>query len=468
MKKKVKEISTKKVKNNPKKNRKKTKKIMGRAEFLFNVISLLILIGIGIYFGGRSLYYYSLHTKASSKEAGTLVEKVLEMNEPTQKENGFHQLEDGYLFVGQVENNYVLFSNRLFRILRINENHSMKLVTEDNQTILTLGDVDTYEGSNLEIWLNKEEQIEQSGVFYRSLTDAYNNLVETKYCEGTLENNQVTCAGKKKKAYVTLLSVDDYLEAHGNNSFLNNGKYTWLLGKQEDAFLYLSEDGKIGKSSLDEGYGVRAVITLDARMRYVSGDGTKENPYRVQENNPTKVGSYVQLGNDVYRGYREDDNLLYLALDQYAMQDNQELVTHYNVLTTQFDPRTNTNIAYYLNNTYLFQLPYRDYLQDFQVYTGEISRETGMTYLNQYTNFETVKIGLLSIADIKTNPLLTDYYLSNTTSSVGDSAYIYDAAGLLREGDVIEPKHFIPTVAILKSAIQSGDGTKENPYKVEG
>ena len=48
MKKKVKEISTKEVKNNPKKNRKKTKKIMGRAEFLFNVISLLILIYLSV------------------------------------------------------------------------------------------------------------------------------------------------------------------------------------------------------------------------------------------------------------------------------------------------------------------------------------------------------------------------------------------------------------------------------------
>ena len=94
------------------KKQKKPKKVIGRAEFLFNVISLLIMIGIGIYFGGRSIYYYSLHTKASSKEKGTLVEKVLEMNNPTKEKNGFHQLDDGYLFVGQVENNYVRFKNQ--------------------------------------------------------------------------------------------------------------------------------------------------------------------------------------------------------------------------------------------------------------------------------------------------------------------------------------------------------------------
>ncbi len=450
------------------KKQKKPKKVIGRAEFLFNVISLLIMIGIGIYFGGRSIYYYSLHTKASSKEKGTLVEKVLEMNNPTKEKNGFHQLDDGYLFVGQVENNYVRFSNRIFRILRINEDHSMKLVTEENQTILPLGDVDSYDGSNLQIWLSRDEQIEHSGIFYQSLTDAYNNLVETSYCEGTLKDNKVTCEGKKKKAYVTLLSIDDYLDAEGNNSFLNNGKYTWLLGRQDDTFLYLNTQGKIGKAEMDESYGVRPVITLDSRMRYVSGDGTKENPYTVEEKNQTKVGSYVQLGEDIYRTYQDDGTLLYLALEHYATQNGQEILRNYNDTTTMFDPRTNTNIAYYLNNTYIFQLPYYPYLRDFQVATGEISRETGMTYTNQYQNFETVKIGLLSISDIKFNQELSDYYLSNTTSSIGDSAYIYDNTGILKEGDVALEKHFIPTVAISIQDIKTGDGTKENPYKVEG
>ena len=94
--------------------KKKQKKILSKAEFFFNIASLVIVIGIGIYFGVRSIYYYSKLNTQSKKEAGTLVEKVLENNDVTSEKNGFHQVEDGYLFVGTVENNYVNFNNKCF------------------------------------------------------------------------------------------------------------------------------------------------------------------------------------------------------------------------------------------------------------------------------------------------------------------------------------------------------------------
>ena len=43
------------------KNKKKSKLSlpMKRPEFIFNFVSFLVVIILGIYFGGRSLYYYS-------------------------------------------------------------------------------------------------------------------------------------------------------------------------------------------------------------------------------------------------------------------------------------------------------------------------------------------------------------------------------------------------------------------------
>ena len=462
-----KERSKKTKKEDKKKKVPKEKKVMPKAEFLFNLISLVIVIAIGIYFGARSIYYYSLHTNASKKESGTLVEKILEENTITKEKSGLYQKEDGYLFVGDVDNNYVLFSNRLFRILKNNEDHSVKLVSEENQTILPLGDVQTYEGSNLDIWLNKNEQIQNSGIYYNSLSDAYNNLVKTQYCEATFKNNKVICSGKTKKSYVTLLSIEDYMNASGKDSFLNNGSYTWLLGNQNGAFLYMSDQGQVGVSSFDEGYGVRPVITLDSRMKYKGGNGKLESPYQVEESNPTKIGSYVLLGSDTYRIYKEDEQLYYLSLDGYLKVNNEEVVLSYDKSTTKYDPNTRGNIAYVLNNTYLYRLPYQALLEEFPVYTGEISQEQGFTYLNQYNDSTHVKMGLLSIADLKFNHELTDYYLSNTTSSVGDSGYIHDQTGLLKEGNIKTAKHLVLTVAIKKDILKQGDGTKENPWKVE-
>lgn len=447
--------------------KKKQKKILSKAEFIFNIASLVIVIGIGIYFGARSIYYYSKLNTQSKKEAGTLVEKVLENNDVTSETNGFHQVEDGYLFVGAIENNYVKYAGRMFRILKVNENHTMKLVTEDNQTILPFGNEEQYEGSNLQLWLTKKENIENSGIFYTSLSDAYQNLVETSYCEGNLTKEKVNCQGKKKKDYVTALSIEDYLNAGSKESFLNNGQYTWLLGKEEDALVYLDEKGRINQASMEEGYGVRAVITLEKRIKYVSGDGTKENPYQIEEGNKSSVGNYMVLGEDTYQVYQENEKMLYLSLNGYLTLNGQELKMAYDQYTTQFNPRTRTNVAYYLNNTHFYKLPYQNFLQDLSVFTGEISQEEGLSYLNQYKASEVVKIGLLSVADLKINPKLTDYYLSNTTSSVGDSGYIYDASGILKEGDVAEEKHVVPVIAILKESIKSGDGSEANPYRVE-
>lgn len=447
--------------------KKKEKKTISRAEFFFNIASLVIVIGIGVYFGGRSLYYYSKQSNASKKEAGTLVEKILENNSVTKEENGFHQVEDGYLFVGAVENNYLRFSGRIFRILKVNKDHTIKVVSEENQTILPFGENENYEGSNLENWLTKKENVETSGVFYQSLTDAYNNLVQTSYCEGTLTKEKVKCSGKQKKDYVTLLSIEDYLNASSKDGFLNNGKISWLLGKEEDSVVYMNEEGMIEKGLIEDGYGVRPVITLEKRCKYLTGDGSKENPYQIEEEKKTKVGDYISLGTDLYQVYREDDSMLYLSLDGYLTLDGKEILLSYDPYTTQFDPNTRANIAYYLNNTYLYKLSYRDFLQDFQVYTGEISQEEGMNYLNQYKSNVVVKIGLLSIADLKINPQLDEYYLSNTTSSVGDSGYINTSMGMLKTGDVAEEKHIVPTIAILKDQINQGEGTKENPYRVE-
>ena len=48
------------IKKNKKNNKKKKKLIpYSKKELIFNVLSLVIAIGVGLYFGGRSFYYYS-------------------------------------------------------------------------------------------------------------------------------------------------------------------------------------------------------------------------------------------------------------------------------------------------------------------------------------------------------------------------------------------------------------------------
>ena len=53
-------MARKKVVKKNKKNSKKVTKSIGKKEFIFNLVSLVVVLGIALYYGGRSLYYYSL------------------------------------------------------------------------------------------------------------------------------------------------------------------------------------------------------------------------------------------------------------------------------------------------------------------------------------------------------------------------------------------------------------------------
>ena len=109
-----------------KRKKKKEKKYLGKHEFVFNFFSLVILIGIGVYFGYRSLYYYSKQNQKIEQEAATLSGMIIQNNSPTTGSNvGLHKDSSGYFYTGNVLNNYILFHNRrnliLFQSFGIND-----------------------------------------------------------------------------------------------------------------------------------------------------------------------------------------------------------------------------------------------------------------------------------------------------------------------------------------------------------
>ena len=99
---------------------KKHRKLFSKKEYLFNLFSLLIVIFIGIYFGARSLYYYSKQSEATEGNNQSLEQIIVNNNKIVSKGTGLNRDKKGYYFKGKVTNNYVSFANRLFRVVRIN------------------------------------------------------------------------------------------------------------------------------------------------------------------------------------------------------------------------------------------------------------------------------------------------------------------------------------------------------------
>jgi len=431
-------------------------------EYVFNIISIIILLGIAIYFGGRSFYYYSKQNTVIKKEEETLKAAVLRQNKITLDANGLHQEKDGYIFKGNVDKNYVSFANRLYRVMKINEDNSVKIVSNTNEGLLNWGDDGAYDTSNIYQWLNKGES-PYSGVYQKTIPGETSLLTETEWCNGVLNEKNVSCE-KTGKSYFSLLSLKDYIDTLGKNSYLNNKQSSWLLGSNElEENLASDIDGGIEGVMPDEGHGVRVVMTLKKNIKVVGGMGTLQDPFVInQEGHDTNINKYVKLGNDTYKIYEENDNILRLSLNDYLKIGEEYVERAYGNRTSLFSPLNRYSIAYYLNRDYYRSLPYYAILSECSFPVGELST---LGYFQQYSDMISNKVGLLSLYDFNNNDTLTDYYLMNNTAS--SMAWVYNSNGILSEEKVSEAKKIVPTVCLDKNLIKAGEGTLAVPYVVE-
>lgn len=459
-------MARKKVVKKNKKNSKKVTKSIGKKEFIFNLVSLVVVLGIALYYGGRSLYYYSLQN--AKTEAKTLGGLVLANNKIVNDGDGFHQSGDGYFFKGNVENNYVWFANRMFRILGINKDESVKLVSENYAATFMWGEQSDYKESNVRLWLTKTKD-NNTGIYYNTIPSQKSFLIKTPYTEDKLDNDKVVEGKGKSKEYITTLTITDYTNAGGKNSFLKNGKLFYLIGhNQDNENLYVEEDGSVVGTDTLSGYGIRPVITLNSKVTISHGEGSIDNPFVVDMgNNNNYVDSYVRLGDDSYKVIENKDNKLMMYKTTYISNNGEELFSGFhNYDGSRFDPNDRDSLGFYLNNDYYNSLSYKDLLVDNNYYNGYINEETKYNYLNNYTNYVTCKIGLVNIFDYNSSNELNDYYHINTISDESTMVYSTYSNGLLFEDDINELKHVIPVVSINSSSIKGGSGRIDDPYIV--
>jgi hypothetical protein len=326
-----------------------------------------------------------------------LASNVIKNNDTTVTEYGLVKTKYGYIFKGNVDNNYVSFSGRIFRIMEVYNDNSVKVVSNDNQALLIWGEESDYKTSNVYNWINKTDK-EHSGIYHNTIPGKLELLTDTSWCSYVLSGDEVSCSDKKEDSLFSILSIEDYTKALGKNSYLNNETYTYLLGYDEDnSNLVVSDEGVVESVSNYEGYGIRVVFTFKKNIEIIGGVGTINDPYILnQEGHKNMVNSYVNLGNDTYLVYEENNDVLRLQLNNYIHQLQKQYLRVFSDKNAEFDPLYRYNIAYYLNNDYYYSLAYKDNLIDCDFAIGEISNESGLDYENIYKKYITSKIGLMN------------------------------------------------------------------------
>ena len=457
----------KKVNKTKREKKKKEKKLLSKFEFIFCLISLLFAIGVGLYYGGRSFYYYSVQNAKKVATANTLNGLVLGSNYVEQEGDGLHQNTDGYYFKGKIENNYVKFANRVFRIISIGNDESVKLVSNDLVASFFWGKDTDYNNSNVKMWLTHEEY----GIYNATIPNKEHFLTKTNYTIDTLNGDKVETGEEEYSDYVTTLSISDYNLAGGKNSYLFDSKMYYILGTNTDnEVLYINEDGGILSCDGLEGYGLKSVITLKKNTPVKSGDGTKDNPYVIDQGDKINyVDAYVKLGEDIWKVSHDlMGEVIRLYKVGYVTLNGQDYNGWYSDKSCKFDVNNRNNIANYLNNGYYNSLSYKDVIVDSAFNLGEFSEDTDYLYLNIYNNIVYSHIGLLNIFDYVSENNLNNYYNLNTTSDLGGIQYVKYSNGFIEEVDVKEARFFVPVISIRRDSINanSGDGSLLNPYTV--
>lgn len=217
-----------------------------------------------------------------------------------------------YYFRGNVNNNYVSFANNMWRIVKINEDKTVKLVldkTTENLVTMNnpenIGNID-FLSSNLAQNLNSWHEL--------YLKDYDDYIASTYYCfDNSVTSDELgnidylanirlftdftptnICSGINISSKIALLTADEVVMAGGstaaNESYylhlpnLQGSWWTMTPNKKDNNKIYyigINKDGSLLKDiAEDETAFLRPSITLSRKV-ISTGNGTIENPYTI-------------------------------------------------------------------------------------------------------------------------------------------------------------------------------------------
>ena len=441
----------------------------------------------------KSKIVVTSYDRKSPTVGNTLLENI-------PKENLYDDGVDTFI-TGEDPNNYIWYSGKLWRAVSVNNDaKTTKLVTQWNisSTVYNVSGNTAFEGSYMEDWLNDTS----ADGFLGNLRDYENFIVTDSVWDATLDATalgRITRPNGKTTvtAPVGLLNMYEYQTSYigttYGNGYLNNGLYWWTLTPQSTSLVRCVNNNGTSNGYPADAYGVRPSINLKSSVRIADGDGTIDNPYRLNGDNDTNLsgtllssrysGEYIRFGND-------ENNLYRIVSHENGsgtkIVSDQPLKSSGNFLSSVFD--SNSSVSYsssntigaFLNSEYLtnyVDTTYSDMIEDSTTwYLGTVGE--GASYkLAKYTDTNMssttsstidAKVGLLRFGELMAgqfdrNENNTNYW----TLTPYNASYVryVDRYGSALNNNPTNAYGVRPSIN-LKSNVQiaSGTGTKLDPF----
>jgi len=405
----------------------------------------------------------------------------------------------------KIDFNFVWYSGKLWRIVAIYPDGTMKLVTENPITAIYWGSNTTYNGSWVYQWLNEDFNDTLANKNTVLATGKQWNATETTE---TTKPAETTMVGGN----VGLLNTYEYTESYrkANNisgkGYLNIKQNWWLITPYSSSVVhFVSEYSSFACDSPSSySHAVRPSIYLSSGITFAGGAGTRNNPYKIGEDisAPTtnaKIssrvsGEYVSFKNELFRIVGKEGETTKIVKADYLLDNGSVLKKRFPTGIT-YGSGTDDTWDNYLNNTWLTSSD-KTILDQGKYYLGEYG-DTGISYkaticdttndnsdyhlttkacdklqnTDTITNTYTGYVGLLRVGEMFSSQLkgeLASYqgmWLITPDSSSGVRSVLSN--GLLSSSYPSSTKAVRPSVNLKSNIIiTGGDGTKNSPFQI--
>ena len=428
---------------------------------IFWLISLIFLLGSCLLYGTRFIKLYKENEKKyGNKNTGDLL--ITKIDDNNEKNNNYKVINGEHYFINNADNNYLEYSNILFRIIKINQNGEIVIISDNPITSLAYGKDKKQEDSYIYRWLNDNDE-ELTGILEKSLNKSNDYLIKSLSCNDKYDSlTNTECKDINYDYTISLLSSKDYINVGDKNSYINNNQYFYLESKNnDDKIWYINPEGKALTSFGEDIIGVKPVLTIKNNISYIKGDGTKDNPYIIEKENGL-LGSYVKIDNYIFRIYQINDSDVRIIL-------NNELENEYsysNISSYHNDFNVNS-AAYYLNNNFLNQLSCKDKIKEVNWSNGYYGTESNYDYKESIKSTINSKVAMPSIGDIFLNNISSNYFIMTGTKPNGMLVYTIGSNYKITTKSVTGKSKLVPTLSIDKELLKEGTGLKDNPYIIK-
>lgn len=241
----------------------------------------------------------------------SVVDKIKDSKTIVTSGAGIYNINNEYVYKGEVVKNYIKYDEKLWRIVKVDKNNDVVLIATDFKEKTVWDDrYNVDKGYNSGINIYGVSRIKEAlDVISKNntllTTEAFGKLNKYSLCIGKrsyqngTNDGSLECASTLDGQYIGLLPIYDYINASmdagckkpsdsqcQNYNYLNYYSSSWwsLTANLDNTYqtFKIEGDGGVTNSNSLSYSAIRPVIHLSNLAMIASGDGTVDNPYIVK------------------------------------------------------------------------------------------------------------------------------------------------------------------------------------------